>query len=174
MTVIGKAHTVVHRRGVFRVQSSMRVGSRYAHLLNLLRRLLPSLAFLSACAYWYSTGRIRRRRQRTRSSVSTTSWLATGKRFGSVHVAKMKSSCSQPNAHKSRLLGSSRIAPSYTDCLVHATLLESKYMNFFFRNSPGPIRNKATLSAIRGRSHRPTGALTKDSIIRGENLVSTA
>ncbi|KAJ4144902.1 hypothetical protein LMH87_003770 [Akanthomyces muscarius] len=28
MAVIGKAHTVVHRRGVFRVQSSMRVGSR--------------------------------------------------------------------------------------------------------------------------------------------------
>ncbi|OAA49988.1 hypothetical protein BBO_01623 [Beauveria brongniartii RCEF 3172] len=28
MAVIGKAHTVVHRRGVLRVQSSMRVGSR--------------------------------------------------------------------------------------------------------------------------------------------------
>ncbi|KAJ2962578.1 hypothetical protein NQ176_g10928 [Zarea fungicola] len=28
MAVVGKAHTVVHRRGVFRVQSSMRVGSR--------------------------------------------------------------------------------------------------------------------------------------------------
>lgn len=28
MTVIGKAHTAVHERGVFRVQSSMRVGSR--------------------------------------------------------------------------------------------------------------------------------------------------
>ncbi|KJZ72206.1 UPF0045 protein ECM15 [Hirsutella minnesotensis 3608] len=28
MTAIGKAHTVVHRRGVARVQSSMRVGSR--------------------------------------------------------------------------------------------------------------------------------------------------
>lgn len=28
MTVIGKAHTVVHERGVVRVQSSMRVGSR--------------------------------------------------------------------------------------------------------------------------------------------------
>lgn len=34
MAVIGKAHTVVHRRGVFRVQSSMRVGSRYGHLLS--------------------------------------------------------------------------------------------------------------------------------------------
>ena len=30
MTVIGKAHTVVHERGVVRVQSSMRVGSRTA------------------------------------------------------------------------------------------------------------------------------------------------
>lgn len=28
MTVIGKAHTVVHERGVVRVQSSMRVGTR--------------------------------------------------------------------------------------------------------------------------------------------------
>ncbi|CEJ89366.1 Putative UPF0045 protein ECM15 [[Torrubiella] hemipterigena] len=28
MTVVGKAHTVVHERGVVRVQSSMRVGSR--------------------------------------------------------------------------------------------------------------------------------------------------
>ncbi|ODA79637.1 hypothetical protein RJ55_05231 [Drechmeria coniospora] len=28
MAVVGKAHTVVHRRGVVRVQSSMRVGSR--------------------------------------------------------------------------------------------------------------------------------------------------
>ncbi|KAM4054652.1 thiamine-binding protein [Hirsutella rhossiliensis] len=28
MAVVGKAHTVVHRRGVLRVQSSMRVGSR--------------------------------------------------------------------------------------------------------------------------------------------------
>jgi uncharacterized protein YqgV (UPF0045/DUF77 family) len=28
MTVIGKAHAVVHERGVVRVQSSMRVGTR--------------------------------------------------------------------------------------------------------------------------------------------------
>ncbi|RDA83867.1 hypothetical protein CP532_1194 [Ophiocordyceps camponoti-leonardi (nom. inval.)] len=28
MTAIGKAHTIVHQRGVVRVQSSMRVGSR--------------------------------------------------------------------------------------------------------------------------------------------------
>ncbi|GJN77451.1 hypothetical protein PLIIFM63780_000942 [Purpureocillium lilacinum] len=28
LAVVGKAHTVVHRRGVVRVQSSMRVGSR--------------------------------------------------------------------------------------------------------------------------------------------------
>lgn len=28
MTAIGKAHAVVHKRGVVRVQSSMRVGSR--------------------------------------------------------------------------------------------------------------------------------------------------
>ncbi|KYK57749.1 cell wall biogenesis protein Ecm15 [Drechmeria coniospora] len=30
MAVVGKAHTVVHRRGVVRVQLSMRVGSRHA------------------------------------------------------------------------------------------------------------------------------------------------
>lgn len=28
MTAVGKAHAVVHKRGVVRVQSSMRVGSR--------------------------------------------------------------------------------------------------------------------------------------------------
>lgn len=32
MRVIGQAHTVVHQRGVLRVQSSMRVGTRYAQL----------------------------------------------------------------------------------------------------------------------------------------------
>lgn len=29
MSVVGKAHAVVHQGGVVRVQSSMRVGSRY-------------------------------------------------------------------------------------------------------------------------------------------------
>ncbi len=37
MAVIGKAHTVVHRRGVFRVQSSMRVGSRYDLFFSFIR-----------------------------------------------------------------------------------------------------------------------------------------
>lgn len=32
MTVIGKAHSAVHEKGVVRVQSSMRVGSRYVVL----------------------------------------------------------------------------------------------------------------------------------------------
>lgn len=35
MAVIGKAHSVVHKKGVLRVQSSMRVGSRYACCLSV-------------------------------------------------------------------------------------------------------------------------------------------
>lgn len=35
MTVIGKAHSAVHEKGVVRVQSSMRVGSRYVFCVKL-------------------------------------------------------------------------------------------------------------------------------------------
>lgn len=31
MAVIGKAHAIVHKMGVVRVQSSMRAGSRYVY-----------------------------------------------------------------------------------------------------------------------------------------------
>lgn len=34
MAAIGKAHAVVHQKGVVRVQSSMRVGSRYVYSLR--------------------------------------------------------------------------------------------------------------------------------------------
>ena len=36
MTAVGKAHAVVHKRGVVRVQSSMRVGSRSVHTHHLM------------------------------------------------------------------------------------------------------------------------------------------
>lgn len=38
MTVIGKAHSAVHEKGVVRVQSSMRVGSRYVFCVKLKKK----------------------------------------------------------------------------------------------------------------------------------------
>lgn len=50
MKVVGQAHSVVHAKGVVRVQSSMRVGTRYVECitypLTLLRHIPISLSEL--------------------------------------------------------------------------------------------------------------------------------
>jgi len=71
LAVVGKAHTVVHRRGVVRVQSSMRVGSRYVFFPSsfsffAFRVYLTSLARRAVLLTTAGAGRIRSRRQRTR------------------------------------------------------------------------------------------------------------
>ncbi|KAI1365223.1 YkoF-like protein [Xylaria arbuscula] len=63
MRVIGQAHSVVHARGVVRVQSSMRVGTRLVVIFNSLLKLFNPRP-LPNFDEW--SGRIRSRRPKIR------------------------------------------------------------------------------------------------------------
>lgn len=70
LAVVGKAHTVVHKRGVVRVQSSMRVGSRYVFFSLFSSSVFPvyySFPHHTVLLTTAGAGRTRSRRQRTRS-----------------------------------------------------------------------------------------------------------
>ena len=62
MTVVGKAHAVVHQKGVVRVQSSMRVGTRYVFAMQR-RSIVCSWPHAEGIL---NIGRTRSRRRRTR------------------------------------------------------------------------------------------------------------